>query len=137
MAGLSTRTAALSSRLLIILITSPAARRYPRISTQANSHSGGSHCYDLRIAPQLRGPPCPFRIIQDRGAHENICVDRDLQWRPARPSAAISVISSIVSRWVPGRYPQPMKLWIDPPDFAARSSRRPFGSDLSRPSGRG
>ena len=98
MAGLSTRTAALSNRLLIILITSPAARRYPRISTQANSHSAGSHCYDLRIAPQLRGPPCPFRIIQDRGAHENICVDRDLQWRPARPSAAISVISSIVSR---------------------------------------
>src|SRR6516162_1956666 len=86
------------------------------------------HCYDLRIAQHLRRPLCLFRVIQYRGAHENIRVDRDPQRRPAQPSAAISAISSIVSGLVPGRYPQPMKLSIDPPDLAARTSRRPFGS---------
>jgi hypothetical protein len=60
--------------------------------------------------------------------HENIRVDRDYQWRPAQPSAAISAISSIVSGVVTGRYRQPMKLPIDAPDLAARTNRRPFGS---------
>jgi len=56
---------------------------------------------------------CLFPIIQYRGLHENIRVDRDYEWRPALPSAAISAISSIASGLVPGRYPQPMKLSID------------------------
>jgi len=67
---------------------------------QANSHSAGT--VTALISASRRSFAARLAcsgIIQDRGAH---VVDRDLQWRPARPCAAISVISSIVSGWVPG-----------------------------------